>query len=105
MADKATISLNGEFTATELEEVIQELSKVRAGMEPAVPQTLPTVGDSAFMEQDETLFTIRTLADGGIRIWLRSEGSGWMAFRLSATRRKELFEFLGKKIGHTHTAH
>ncbi len=105
MTDKAMISLNGEFTAAELEEVILELSKVRAGMEPAVPRTLVTSGDATVMEQDETLFTVRTLADGGLRIWLRSEGAGWMAFKLSAARRKELFEFLGKKAGHSHTAH
>lgn len=105
MTDKVTISLNGEFTAAELEEVIQELAVARAGMEPAVPQTLPTSGDAAVLQQEDASFTVRTLADGGLRIWLRSEGVGWMAFQLSATRREDLVTFLGKEAGHTHTAH
>jgi len=105
MTDKVTISLNGEFTAAELEEVIQELAAARSSMDPPVPLTLPISGDAPVVLQENSSFTIRTLVDGGLRIWLRSEGMGWMAFQLSASRREELFAFLGKKAGHTYTSH
>ena len=105
MTDKVTTSLNGKFTAAELEDVIKELSIARARMEPAVPLSPPTSSEASIVLQENASFTVRTLIDGGLRIWLRSEGIGWIAFQLSATRRQELLEFLGKKAGHTHTSH
>ena len=100
---KAVIKLNGEFEAAELEEIIRDLAKVRAGMLPAVPTSPDT--DCEPLEQCEPLFKIRTLAGDGVRIWLRNEGFGWLAFTLTANDLASLRTFLGEKLGHTHTAH
>ncbi|MGV7193740.1 hypothetical protein [Xanthomonas axonopodis] len=100
---KARITLQGEFTAAELDDVLQELATLRSGMEPAIPDS--PGAEASVLEQKEPLRIFRTLADGGLRIWLRHDGFGWMPFTLNATERAELADFLGKKLGHSHTAH
>lgn len=104
--DTVRVEVNGDFTADDLDEVIRSLAKARAGLAPAVPLKAPdgTI-ESELLVQDDALFKIATLADGGLRIWLRSEGFGWMAFNLSAAQAAGLREFLGKGLGHTHTSH
>lgn len=98
------IELNGTFSATELEEVISDLAATRATLQPEVPATPPTLVTDAQVET-ETLFKIRTLATGGVRIWLRHVGYGWLGFTLSPTQRTEFVEFVQKRAGHSHTAH
>ena len=103
---KIPLQVNGEFSAAELEEIIRELAVARAGMDPPVPLDPPSEGaEGDVLEQQQAQFSIRTRADGGLRIWLRSEGIGWMAFTLSAAARKDLLAFLGKEVSHTHTSH
>ena len=103
---KAKINLNGEFSASELEEIIRSLAEVRAGLLPAVPSDPPSgASDAEVLVQEETAFRVRTLADGGLRIWLRNEGLGWIAFTMSQRDKAGLVEFLGKKIGHSHASH
>jgi len=100
---KARIALNGEFSAQELEDVLRELASVRAGLHDAVPSTPPT--EAGVLEQPNPLHIFRTLANGGVRIWLRHEGFGWIAFTLSAQERAGISEFLAKELGHTHSSH
>lgn len=92
------IALNGEFSAVELEEIIATLAEVRAGMGPAVPSEPPSLlSDREVLVQEEAEWRIRRLANGGLRIWLRNEGSGWLAFTVSPSHAEGLREFLGKK--------
>lgn len=100
---KATVALNGEFSALELEEIIADLAQVRAGMQPAVPSKPDP--DRNVPVQERTLFSIRNILGGGARIWLRNEGFGWLAFELSAEEAVGLAEFLRNKRGHTYTTH
>jgi hypothetical protein len=102
-AGTTAVALNGTFTAQELEEIIATLAQTRAGMQPAVPQEPPTGLETSVPEQESPRFRIRTRAGGGLRIWLRSGGYGWLAFSLTADQRRELVEFIGKQAGHTHT--
>lgn len=103
---KATINLNGEFSAIELEEIIRSLIEARASLYPPVPDSPPTEQSEAeILVQSKARFSVRTLADGGLRIWLRNEGIGWLAFTLDAVAKKGLVEFLGKGVGHSHTSH
>jgi hypothetical protein len=103
---KVKINLNGEFTAPELEDIIAELGKARAGMLPAVSKEPPSVESNVDVTvQEETLYSIRTLVSGGVRIWLRNEGFGWLGFTLTPADKEGIRDFLGKKIGHSHTSH
>ena len=82
------------------------LMSTRAGMTPAVPSDPPTeISSENVLVQEDALFAIRTLIDGGLRVWLRNEGVGWMAFTLSPANRATLRDFLSKKSGHTFTTH
>lgn len=104
---KIRIKLEGEFTAPELEEIIRDLAEARAGLEPAVPQHPPTglTEDSIVLVQDQARHSFRRLAGGGLRIWLRSEGVGWMAFTISPAAVAGIREFLSQQGPGAHTAH
>jgi len=102
--DKVRISLNGEFSGPELEEIIRGLAEARAGLEPSVSQEPPTTLDAQVLVQEDALFKFRTLTHGGLRIWLRNEGLGWLAFSLTAADVAGIQVFLNEKLGHTHTS-
>ena len=104
--EKLKIDLQGEFSATELEEIISDLAKARSGMSPDVPRFPPDIdSDKEIIVHEDALFSIRNLANGGVRVWLRSEGFGWVTFNLSAKDREGLSNFLLKQIGHSQTFH
>lgn len=104
---KVRIALNGEFSAPELEEIIRNLAEARAGTLPAVPMQPPSQlgADKQLLLQDEAEYAIRKLATGGLRIWLRNEGIGWLAFTLPKASADGLREFLSQQDGHSFTAH
>ena len=104
--EKATITLSGEFTAADLDDIIRELATVRSGMEPSVPQEPPSANSEAqSLPQPDALYRIRTRVNGGLRIWLRHAGFGWIPFELGPDEVVKVRDFLGKQVGHTHTAH
>ena len=91
--------LSGEFSASDLEDVIRTLAETRACMTPPVPEAAPSHPDAEqqILVQDESKFTFRKLANGGLRIWLRNEGIGWLAFTLTAADVLGIREFLNKQ--------
>lgn len=102
---KARFELNGEFTAMELEEIIRDLAQVRAGLKPAVSMQPPSLlSEGEILVQEESQFAFRKLATGGLRIWLRNEGIGWLAFNLSSAYVLGIREFLNKE-GRDGTSH
>lgn len=104
--EKAKIGLAGDFTAQEVEELLLELAKLRSGMRPEVPLEPPGIDSpKEILPQTDASFRIRTLSNGGIRFWLRHTGFGWIPLEIGPDQARELHEFLGKKIGHSHTAH
>lgn len=103
---KARIHLSGEFSATELENIIASLAKARAGTLPPVPASPPTeMSEQEVLVQDDAQFRFRKLATGGLRIWLRNEGLGWLAFTLSPESAAGIREFLNKQGLGGHTSH
>jgi hypothetical protein len=104
--EKATITLSGEFTAADLEDIIRELATVRSGMGPPVPQEPPPPNSEAeLLPQPDALVRIRTRVNGGLRVWLRHAGFGWIPFELGPDEVVQIRDLIGKKLGHTHTAH
>ncbi|RZZ81959.1 hypothetical protein EAT51_07860 [Pseudoxanthomonas winnipegensis] len=100
---KTTIKIDGEFSATEIEGLLSELAAARSGMMPEVPTEPPAEGE--FLPQPNASFRIRSRANGGLRVWLRHEGFGWIPFELEPAQVTALRDFLGKKLGHSHTSH
>lgn len=97
------VELSGNFSAEEMDSVLHELAAARSGMAPEVPSRPPENID--LLIQPDPLFIVRTLADGGIRVYLRHRGFGWIPFTLPADQREAFREFLGKEAGRTYTAH
>lgn len=104
---KMAVHLDGEFTAREMEEIIGELAKARATMQPEVPRTL----DGAAMTEAQSLiectpdFQFSTLVNGGLRIHLRNSGLGWLAFELTAEERQGMLALLGDQVTDARSAH
>lgn len=90
--ETAIVRLNGEFTAEDLDDIIRTLAQRRASMSPPVPADL--TDDLTVLEQPDTLFTIRSRAGGGLRIWLRHDGLGWLPFSLTPAQRTRLRAWL-----------
>lgn len=105
--EKKALAVSGEFSALEFEEIIRRIAELRSTMAPPVPESPPGLlnPDAEMQVQDATLFTARTVVGGGLRIYLRNEGIGWMAFNLTAGDVANLRDLLSKKLGHGHTAH
>jgi hypothetical protein len=84
----ASVQINAELTASDLDALISELAEVRAQMDPSVAKSRPdpqdplTMDTPVTMEDSPAMMAIR-LKDGRIRFWARSAGFGWLAFNLS----------------------
>ena len=104
---KLRIELNGDFSAPQLDEILRDLAKARAGMLPAVPEHPPSLlsADEEILLQDEAKFDIRALLNGGLRIWLRNEGLGWLAFTLTPAHATSLRVFLSQERPDSGTTH
>lgn len=84
----AHVKLRGALDAAQLDELIAVLADLRSGMHPPVPFDLPEPGSpaskvAAVAVQREPFTQVRLLKDGGLRLWLRSGGLGWLAFDLT----------------------
>jgi hypothetical protein len=96
---KARIHLSGDFSALEIEDILAEIAKVRASLEPQVSTQPPSLlSDAEVLVQEDALFHIRRRIGGGLRIWLRNEGFGWLAFELNDTAAAELKTFLSSEL-------
>lgn len=82
------VKLNAGFTAAELDEFISLLAEHRSDMNPPIPLALPAPGTPAAQAlhvhaQAEPPVAMRRLRSGGLRLWARSAGLGWMLFDLA----------------------
>lgn len=99
------VDIHGNFTAHDLERVIATLAQTRAALLPEVPMEPPKDLELAAFQQDDTLFRIRSLIRGGLRVWLRHAGAGWLAFTLTPEDVVALREFLGRDFKLSERAH
>lgn len=84
---KLQLSIDGTFTATELETLITKLAIARSKLKPAIsnePPTLETKEEDlpTYAHQTDPTFAIGKTTDGSINMWLRHEGLGWLIFTL-----------------------
>ncbi|MGY6214959.1 hypothetical protein ACW73L_07340 [Methylolobus aquaticus] len=87
--DKRTlrVALTAELSATEVDELIAKLAAHRASMEPPVPKYPPRPGSGVTLSvQNDPSVTARSLVDGGVRLYMRSGGLGWLAFNFTASQ-------------------
>lgn len=96
----AILSIARTCNASELELLIHELAELRANMYPGVPETLEAAiaADAPVLQQDNPSAMFRTLTDGGLRLWIRNLGFGWLAFRFGARDVQTLRELLTNEV-------
>ncbi|HET6807211.1 MAG TPA: hypothetical protein VFH59_17380 [Frateuria sp.] len=105
--DRVALKIERELDARGLEQLIHELAELRAHMIPSVPRTLEEAmaADVQVIQQDQPSAMFRALADGGLRIWLRNLGLGWMAFRIPRRDVDGLRDLLTGKVSETPRTH
>jgi hypothetical protein len=91
------IDINADLSATELEALIRRLAMARAGMQPAVPAA-PGNGQGGSQPrtiENATAMGIERPDAAGEVVWnLRSEGLGWIAWRLAPAHIAGWVEYL-----------
>ncbi|HZH42768.1 MAG TPA: hypothetical protein VEY50_01600 [Lysobacter sp.] len=93
------ITLLGEFTADEIESLIRKLAVTRAGMDPPVPDTPPTAQTPGeVLVHEDASFSLGELDDGGVRVWLRSDGAGWLAFTLTKSDIDGIVAYIRRRL-------
>lgn len=92
------LSPDQELSAHELETIIVKLMVLRANTAPPVHAQPPSAKDAdqrapvAVVKDPE--MTLASLKDGGIRLWLRHCGLGWLPVQMSAQRAGMLRDYL-----------
>lgn len=102
----ATISINGAFSATQVETLIADLSVLRANILPPVPFEPPKPTDPSgeslnVSAQDDPYLQARLLHDGRIRLWIRNHGLGWLVFNLPVEQARGLRDYLNANLPET----
>jgi hypothetical protein len=82
------IDINGRLSAAQLGELIALLAQVRSGMDPDGHLEIDDRAQEEAFARYEPAPVASGLDLGGVRLWLRSRGQGWLAFDL--TRRQTL---------------
>ena len=96
----ATVSFQGDVSATQIESLIADLAVIRANMLPAVSNNYnnPDAMENrnASVQDDAAIFVAR-LSNGKFRFWLRNIGIGWLAFNVSPVLARGIGEYLLKQ--------
>ena len=82
-ATKATLAINAELNAHEVQELIRALAMLRAQMTPGVPQ-YPGASEPTITHDGPALIMDNPTKDGTVALRLRSSGLGWTSWRLPA---------------------
>lgn len=81
-----TVQIDTTLDAAGLEDLIRQLAMARAAMQPPVPMNIEDMigGSAASLLQDATSLAAQPpTADGQVVVRLRSEGLGWVGWRLA----------------------
>ncbi|HET9579560.1 MAG TPA: hypothetical protein VFP44_17135 [Usitatibacter sp.] len=92
----ATVELQGDYCADEIEELIRQLSALRAQMLPAVPMA-PGDGNRdpvAGRAGGDPRVQVAVMRGGVTRFWVRHEGLGWFGFNLPVERSRTLAQYI-----------
>lgn len=92
----ANIQINTSLDAAGLEDLIRQLAMARATMQPPVPMDIEDMigGSAASLVQDATSLAAGPPGkDGQVTLRLRSEGLGWVGWRLHPDHSQALRDF------------
>jgi len=89
------ISLDENYSAQQLENLLVTLMSLRGQMRPSVP-AMPNIEDetSVISCQEDGGFALSTSSDGRTRLFLRHSGLGWLAFTFGTEHALLLRDYL-----------
>jgi hypothetical protein len=93
----ATLDIQGDYRAEEVERLIQELSLLRGQMSPPVPMSpgaTPREDPAAARAGGDPCVQVAVMRDGMTRFWVRHEGLGWFGFNLPVDRARTLAQYI-----------
>ncbi len=93
----ATVEIHGNYRADEVEQLIAELSELRAKMVPAVPMTPDgerITDPAAARASGDPCVQVAVMRDGMTRFWVRHAGIGWFGFNLPIDRARTLAQYI-----------
>lgn len=82
------------YNAVELDDLIRSMIEARAGMNPPIPTIPPSLLSADCQVMHATSFSIARLHSGGLRVWARLDGLGWVSIEMSEGDRTELERLL-----------
>ena len=91
---KATVRVDAEMTAHELQTLVSQLAAARSKMTPEVAKTPHEDLEVEVTKQPDPDLQMKLLRDGRIRVWLRHNGYGWIPFDLPVRNAIAVREYL-----------
>jgi hypothetical protein len=88
-------SQSAHLQASDVDSLIEQLSLIRAAMQPAVPERLSRIRHYA-VEVDPVWYVEPHANDTGVVMFLRAAGAGWAGFALSRSRALKLRDQLAR---------
>ena len=87
---QAALDIQGVFDAGAIENLIAELSQLRAAMSPAIPAMPPMTNNTedaaAARARGDPFVQVAVMREGVTRFWVRHGGLGWFGFNLPVDR-------------------
>lgn len=93
--DKRTlrVSVDRVLTASDLELFIIDLAKARSEMSPEVPRSAPDHQSEVLIQNDADVQAAHTVS-GFVRLYLRNQGLGWLAFTVDGRKAAGLAQYI-----------
>ena len=80
LGDALRVRIDETLDAAGVEQLMRRLALLRADMQPPVPTARDP--DASTIAEENPALLIATLRNGGVRLWLRHRGYGWLAWQL-----------------------
>jgi len=94
-ARTASINLDATLDAPGVEALMRKLALLRARMRPDVPHMHGQ--DTVLIPEENPALTTAALRDGGVRLWLRHRGYGWLAWKLDESRAVGMARYIASR--------
>lgn len=91
----ASVQIDAQLDAKELDALIRKLALLRAAMTPSVSSHRSTeVLEAGTLVEEAQNSTISLRREGGFRLWLRHRGLGWLGWNMDERTARSMADFI-----------